>query len=95
MFARVARYEVQPDRTQEAIEAFHDAVTELEGTNGLEGGYVCVDHEDGVIMSMTLGRTDGDGREREQSRRVAAGRRERVDGRVVSVHSLTSRSRSA
>jgi heme-degrading monooxygenase HmoA len=89
MFARVARYEVDPDRTQEAIDAFHDAVTQLEGTEGLEGGYVCVDYEDGAIMSMTFwqNRTALD-----ESERKAAGLRQdaakRVEGRVVSVQSL-------
>ena len=89
MFARVARYEVQPDRTQEAIEAFHDAVAPLEGTNGLEGGYVCVDHEDGAIMSMTLWQNR---MAMDESERKAAGLRQeaakRVEGRVVSVQSL-------
>ena len=89
MFARVARYEVTPDRTQEAIEAFHDAVTQLEGTPGLAGGYVFVDYEDGAIMSMTLweNRTALD-----ESERKAAGLRQdaakSVDGQVVSVQSL-------
>ena len=89
MFARVARYEVDPDRTQEAIDAFHDAVAQLEGAEGLRGGYVCVDYEDGAIMSMTLwaNRTAMD-----ESERQAAGLRQdaakRVDGRVVSVQSL-------
>ena len=89
MFARVARYEVDPDRTQEAIDAFHDAVTQLEGTPGLEGGYVFVDYEDGAIMSMTLwqNRTALD-----ESERKASGLRQdaakRVDGRIVSVQSL-------
>jgi len=89
MFARVARYEVDPGRTQEAIEAFHDAVTQLEGTEGLEGGYVCVDYEDGAIMSMTLWQNRV---AMDESERKAAGLRQdaakRVEGRVVSVQSL-------
>jgi len=89
MFARVARYEVQADRTQEAIDAFHDAVTQLEGTPGLEGGYVFVDHEDGSIMSMTLWENRN---ALDESERKAAGLRreaaQSVEGRVVSVQSL-------
>jgi heme-degrading monooxygenase HmoA len=89
MFARVARYEVEPGRTEEAIEAFHDAVAQLEGTQGLEGGYVCVDHEDGAIMSMTLWQNRV---AMDESERTAAALRQdaanRVDGRVVSVQSL-------
>jgi heme-degrading monooxygenase HmoA len=89
MFARVARYEVEPDRTQEAIDAFHEAVAQLDGTEGLEGGYVCVDYEDGAIMSMTLweNRSAMDESERQASelRQDAA---KRVEGTVVSVQSL-------
>jgi heme-degrading monooxygenase HmoA len=89
MFARVARYEVEPDRTQEAIDAFHEAVAQLDGTEGLEGGYVCVDYEDGAIMSMTLWQNRV---AMDESERKAAGLRQeaakRVDGRVVSVQSL-------
>ena len=89
MFARVARYEVEPDRTQEAIDAFHAAVAQLEGTEGLEGGYVCVDYEDGAIMSMTLWQNR---MAMDDTERKAAGLRhdaaKRVDGRVVSVQSL-------
>jgi heme-degrading monooxygenase HmoA len=89
MFARVARYEVDPDRTQEALDAFHDAVAQLEGTEGLEGGYVCVDYEDGAIMSMTLWQNRV---AMDESERKAAGLRQdaakRVGGRIVSVQSL-------
>ena len=89
MFARVARYEVNPDRTQEAIDAFHDAVAQLEGTPGLEGGYVFVDYEDGAIMSMTLWQNRS---ALDVSERKASGLRQdaakRVDGRIVSVQSL-------
>ena len=82
MFARVARYEVEPGRTEEAIEAFHDAVAQLDGTEGL-------DHDDGAIMSMTLWQNR---MAMDQSERKAAELRadaaKRVDGRVVSVQSL-------
>jgi heme-degrading monooxygenase HmoA len=89
MFARVARYDVQPDRTDEAIEAFRSAADELEGSEGLMGGYVLADREDGVIMSMTIweSRTALD-----RSEVKAAGLRQEaaksVDGAVVSVHCL-------
>jgi heme-degrading monooxygenase HmoA len=89
MFARVARYDVQPDRTDEAIEAFRSAADELEGSEGLMGGYVLADREDGVIMSMTIweSRTALDRSEVKAAglRREAA---KSVDGAVVSVHCL-------
>ena len=89
MFARIARYDVEPDRTGEAIEAFREGVQQLEGLNGLKGGYVLADWEDGVIMSMTLweNRAAMD----ESEAKAAAIRQEAakaVDGTVVSVHNL-------
>ena len=89
MFARVARYDVEPDRTGEAIEAFREAVRELDGANGLKGGYVLADWEDGVIMSLTFweNRPAMDDSEAKASalRRQAA---KSVDGEIVSVHNL-------
>jgi heme-degrading monooxygenase HmoA len=89
MFARIARYEVAPDRTGDAIEAFREAVQQLEGMNGLKGGYVLADWEDGVIMSMTLWENRAAMDESES--KAAAIRQEAaqsVDGNVVSVHNL-------
>jgi heme-degrading monooxygenase HmoA len=54
MLARVARYEVDSSRIDEAINAFGEAVKEIEGLEGFAGGYVLVDHEDGRTMTLTL-----------------------------------------
>jgi heme-degrading monooxygenase HmoA len=89
MFARVARYEVAPERMEEAVEAFRDAAGRIEGLAGLKGGSVLTDAEDGVIMSMTFWETRA---AMEDSEVHAAGARheaaKRVDGIVVSVHCL-------
>jgi heme-degrading monooxygenase HmoA len=89
MFARVARYEVAPERMNEAIEAFREAVTELEGLEGLEGGTVLADAGDGLIISMTFWETRA---AMESSEVKAAGLRHQavnqVDGTVISVYSL-------
>jgi heme-degrading monooxygenase HmoA len=89
MFARVARYEVAPERMNEAVEAFRAAVTELEGLEGLAGGTVLADPGDGIIISMTIWTTRT---AMESSEVKAAGLRhqavDQVDGTVVSVHSL-------
>ena len=89
MFARVARYDVKPDRTGEAVDAFREAVRELEGANGLKGGYVLADWEDGVIMSLTFWENRA---VMDDSESKAAALRQQaaksVDGEVVSVHNL-------
>jgi hypothetical protein len=76
MFARVARYDVVPDRTGEAIDAFRDAASELEGASGLKGGYVLADWEDGM----------DDSESKAASLRQQAAKS--VDGAVVSVHNF-------
>jgi heme-degrading monooxygenase HmoA len=87
MFARVARYDVESHRTGEAIEAFREAVQQLEGLNGLKGGYVFADWEDGVIMSMTLWENRAAMDESESKAAAIRGEAAKsVDGTVVSVH---------
>jgi heme-degrading monooxygenase HmoA len=89
MFARVARYEVAPERMDEAVEAFREAVAQIETIDGLKGGNVLIDADDGVVMSMTFweSRTA-----MEKSEVEAAGVRQeaakKVGGTVVSVHCL-------
>jgi heme-degrading monooxygenase HmoA len=89
MFARVARYEVPLERVDDAVKAFREAVTEIEGIDGLKGGSVLVDAEDGVVMSMTFWDTRAAMMDSEVK---AAGLRQQaakeVDGTVVSVHCL-------
>ena len=89
MFARLARYEVPPERMDEAVEAFRAAVTEITGLDGLKGGSVLTDAEDGVIISMTFWETRA---AMEDSEVQAAGLRrqaaQQVDGTVVSVYCL-------
>jgi heme-degrading monooxygenase HmoA len=54
MLARVARYEVDSDRIDDAVNAFGDAAKEIENLDGFAGGFVLVDHEDGRTMTVTL-----------------------------------------
>ena len=54
MFARVARYEVAPERIEDAVQAFGQAASAIESLDGFEGGYVLVDHDDGRTMTVTF-----------------------------------------
>jgi heme-degrading monooxygenase HmoA len=54
MLARVARYEVEAERIDEAVRVFGEAATEVEGLAGFAGGFVFVDQEDGRTMTVTL-----------------------------------------
>jgi heme-degrading monooxygenase HmoA len=89
MFARIARYEVKPERVDEAVEVFREALTEISRLDGLKEGSVLTDAEDGVIITMTFWESRG---AMENSEKQAAGLRrqaaKRVDGSVVSVHCL-------
>jgi heme-degrading monooxygenase HmoA len=53
-FARVSRYAIDPDRMDEACEAFREAGSHLRELEGNEGGYFIVDRENGVAMTITF-----------------------------------------
>jgi heme-degrading monooxygenase HmoA len=86
MLARVARYEVDSHRIDEAVTAFGGAAKEVEGLDGFAGGWVLVDHEDGRTMTVTLwdnvGALENSERTAGRLRRQAA---EAVGGSVLSV----------
>ena len=54
MQARVARYEVPPERCDEAVEAFLDSAREIAGMNGFGQGYIFIDSETGTAVSLTM-----------------------------------------
>ena len=54
MLARVARYEVGPDRIADAVDSVGQAAPTIRELAGFAGGYVIVDHEDGRTMTITL-----------------------------------------
>jgi heme-degrading monooxygenase HmoA len=53
MFARFARYDVPPDRLEDAIEAFREAAKGLASLEGSLGGYLLVDRDDGRLVTFT------------------------------------------
>ena len=54
MFARVVRYKIDPERCDEALEAFEEAAKGIGGIDGITGGYVMVDGDEGRIVTVTL-----------------------------------------
>ena len=54
MHARVARYAIEPDRLDDALEGFREAGRELADLEGFRGGHVLIDHEDGTLITLTL-----------------------------------------
>jgi hypothetical protein len=54
MFARLARYEVPPDRIAEAVENLRTASVQLSELGGMTGGYLLVDHESGMVATLTV-----------------------------------------
>jgi heme-degrading monooxygenase HmoA len=86
MHARIARYSIEPDRCDEAVDSFRTAGEELAKLDGFAGGYVLVDRHDGEIVSVTLWQS-GAALETSESkagalRRQAVGA---VEGEVLSV----------
>jgi len=54
MFARVVRYQVDPDRCDEALDSLEGAVREIGKIEGITGGYLLVDGDSGRIITITL-----------------------------------------
>jgi heme-degrading monooxygenase HmoA len=86
MLARMARYEVDPDRCDDVLDVFQSAVDEIKNMTGFERGFVMVDSESGAVTTITLW-TDQNAAE--ASATAAAGARQRaireLDGEVQSV----------
>jgi heme-degrading monooxygenase HmoA len=54
MFARVATYEVPPQRISEAEGAFRQAIDEIRMMAGASGAYLLVSGDSGRVVTMTL-----------------------------------------
>jgi heme-degrading monooxygenase HmoA len=54
MLARVARYDIDPERCEDAVRAFEEAGQALVDFEGFVRGYLLVDSESGTTMTVTL-----------------------------------------
>lgn len=54
MLARVARYQIDPERCDEAVRAFQEVGAEIAKLDGMNAGYVLVDSENGTAMTVTF-----------------------------------------
>ncbi len=54
MFARLARYEIPPDRLGDATASFSGAGAGLGALQGFQRGYVLVDEEECSLMPLTF-----------------------------------------
>ena len=56
MFARMARYQVDPDRVDDAVDGFREASKGLQELSGFVNGYLLVDSDTGELSTLTLWR---------------------------------------
>jgi heme-degrading monooxygenase HmoA len=87
--ARVARYEVPPDRCDEAVDAFTSAGSEIAALDGFHSGYLLVDAETGAVVTCTF--WDDEASLEAAATRAATARREAVgavEGDVLSVQTF-------
>jgi heme-degrading monooxygenase HmoA len=89
MLARIARYEVEADRCDDAIAAFTEAGNEIAALDGFHSGFVCVDSENGGVITCTFW-DDHAVAEASATRATAARHRAvaAVDGEIVSVQTF-------
>ena len=89
MHARMARYAVDPERMDDAVEGFRNASEGLSGLDGFVNGYLLVDPDSGMLSSLTFWQSR---RALEESATRAGAMRlraiQQVDGSCVSVAEL-------
>jgi heme-degrading monooxygenase HmoA len=90
VFARVVRYSVEPDRCEEALQAFEQAAREIGAIDGIAGGYVMADGDDGLIITVTIW-NDRNSMENSEVRasRLRQNALRAVDGEIMSVERLS------
>jgi heme-degrading monooxygenase HmoA len=54
MHARVSTYELAPDKLDEGIRGFREAMDRIRALNGLQEAYVLIDRENGQAVTITL-----------------------------------------
>jgi len=87
--ARVARYEVSPERCDEAVEAFLGAAKDITGMDCFGSGYLLVNSETGETMTVVF--WDSQAAAEASATHAATARRRAVsavDGEVASVQTF-------
>ncbi|HEX2496737.1 MAG TPA: antibiotic biosynthesis monooxygenase [Gaiellaceae bacterium] len=54
MFSRVARYKIPEENLEEAVRSFEEAVEDLRGLGGSQGGYLLVDRDNSTALTVTF-----------------------------------------
>ena len=87
MLARLARYEIDPDRCDDAVRSFQESAREVAELDGFEDGYIFVDPQEGRVMTVTVWR-DQQALDASEVRAASLRQRavQRVDGDVDWVH---------
>jgi len=90
VFARVVRYSVDPERCDEALKAFEQAAQEIGAIDGIAGGYVMADGDDGLIITVTIWH-DRNAMENSEVRasRLRQDALRAVDGEIMSVERVS------
>ena len=86
MHARLARYAIEPERINDALDSFRAAAREIAEIEGFAGGHVLVDWDEGTVLTVAFW---ADRNALHNSEVRAASLRSRaaqaVDGEVLSV----------
>ena len=87
MYARVARYKIDPERCNEAVERFEAAGDEIAVLEGYRTGLLLVDPDSGEMMTITVWESQWALEASEvRATRLRQGAAREVDGEVQSVH---------
>ena len=54
MYARMARYQIDPQRCDEAVASFREAGAKIGALDGFENGYLLIDTDSGEVVTLTF-----------------------------------------
>jgi heme-degrading monooxygenase HmoA len=54
MYARIARYQIDPHRCDDAVASFREAGSKIGALDGFQSGYLLIDSDSGETVTLTF-----------------------------------------
>jgi hypothetical protein len=86
MFARVSRYQIPQQRLGEVVSAFSGPIDEIQALEGNRGGFLLIDRENSMALTVTMWDTEAAMRASEMAtNRMRSNAIDALDGDILSV----------
>jgi heme-degrading monooxygenase HmoA len=86
MFARVSRYRIPQEKLGAVVSAFNEPIDELQALEGNRGGYLLIDRESSMALTVTMWETEAAMRASEMAtNRMRSDAIDSLEGDILSV----------